>query len=121
MRSRYLEGDIAKALTAISRFCRWAVDEGWLRRNPVSHVERPTVVAMSPRELDDDQRYVLKTLIEMSESKRLGAIFALGYWAGLRIGEVATLKMERCDVNQRAGVVNSTNCAPKYFGIRTHP
>jgi site-specific recombinase XerD len=95
----------SKALTAIRRYCRWAVDEGLLRRNPASQIERPTVVAMSPRELDDDQRYVLKTLVEMSESKRLAAIIALGYWAGLRISEVATLKMEHCDVNQRSGVI----------------
>ena len=33
----------AKALTVIRRFCRWAVDEGLLRRNPANGVERPTV------------------------------------------------------------------------------
>jgi integrase len=36
-------------------------------------------------------------------SLRLSAIFALGYWAGLRISEVAQLQVGHCSVNQRAG------------------
>jgi len=59
-----------KALTAIRRFCRWVVDEGLLRRNPANQIEAPDVVAMSPRELDDDQRYILKNLVEAQESPK---------------------------------------------------
>lgn len=93
----------SKALTGIRSFGRWAVDEGLLRRNPAAHIERPTVAKVSPRELTEDQRFVLKNLVEVSDSKRLSAIFALGYWAGMRIAEIAQLKVEHCDVNQRVG------------------
>jgi site-specific recombinase XerD len=99
----------AKALSAIRRFCRFAIEEGLLRRNPVNHLERPTVVAMAPQELSEDQRFVLKTLVERHGSKRLEAIFALGYWAGLRISEIAALQMAQCEINQRTGIITIVN------------
>jgi site-specific recombinase XerD len=94
-----------KALTALSRFCRWAVEEGRLRRNPVQRLERPQVIEMAPSELSPLQRLMIKNLVERWESARLSAIFALGYWTGLRISEVACLKLKDCDVNQRTGVI----------------
>lgn len=93
----------SKALTAIRRFARWAQDEGLLRRNPASQVERPTVAQMAPKELSEDQRFALKNVVERSDSRRLTAIFALGYWAGLRVSEVAALRLANVHVNQRAG------------------
>ncbi len=95
----------SRALSALHRFCRWAVDEGLLRRNPASAVERPTVGALAPTELTPDQRYVLKTLVERADSPRTTAVFALGYWAGLRISEVAALQADHCVVNQRSGTI----------------
>ena len=61
------------------------MDEGYLRRNPARAMERPTVVAMAPTELSEKQRFVLKQLVEQHATRRFAAIFALGYWAGLRI------------------------------------
>jgi site-specific recombinase XerD len=95
----------SRALSALKRFCRWAIDEGQLRRNPATAIQRPTVVALAPTELTPDQRYVLKTLVERADSPRLRAIFALGYWAGLRISEVAALQVDHCVLNQRAGAI----------------
>ncbi len=95
----------AKALTVLRRFCHWAIDAGLLRRNPVSGVERPTVVALAPTELTPDQRFVLWQLVERADSLRLAALVALGYWAGRRIGEVAALRVAECDLNQRAGSI----------------
>jgi len=95
----------SRALSALKRFCRWAVEEGHLRRNPATAIQRPTVVALAPIELTSDQRYVLKTLVERADSPRLTAMFALGYWAGLRISEVATLQVDHCVLNQRAGAI----------------
>lgn len=54
---------------------------------------RPTVVNTAPRELTPEQRYVLKNRVEGERSLRQAAIFALGYWAGLRISEVAQLQL----------------------------
>jgi site-specific recombinase XerD len=95
----------AKALAALRRYCRWAQDEGHLRRNPAAQVTAPTVARMAPRELSPDQRFALRNLVERTADKRMGAFFALGYWAGLRISEVAGLKVSDVDVNQRAGAL----------------
>src|SRR6266516_1085053 len=91
--------------TALRRFCRWAMDEGYLRRNPARLMERPTVVAIAPTELSEKQRFVLKQLVEQHASRRFAAIFALGYWAGLRISEIAALRVDECTINQRAGSI----------------
>jgi len=95
----------SKALSALRRFCQWAVDEGHLRRNPARAMERPTVVAVAPTELSDKQRFVLKTMVEQHATPRFAAIFALGYWAGLRISEIAALRLDQCTINQRAGSI----------------
>ena len=95
----------SKALSALRRFCQWAVDEGHLRRNPARAMERPTVVAVAPTELSDKQRFVLKTMVERHATPRFAAIFALGYWAGLRISEIAALRLDQCTINQRAGSI----------------
>jgi site-specific recombinase XerD len=81
------------------------VDEGQLRRNPARAMERPTVVAVAPTELSDKQRFVLKTMVEQHASPRFSAIFALGYWTGLRISEIAALRLDQCIINQRAGSI----------------
>ncbi len=95
----------SRAIAALRRFGQWAVDEGYLRRNPARQLERPTVVALAPTELSEKQRFILKSLVERLASPRLTAIFTLGYWAGLRVSEVATLRMDQCHVNQRAGII----------------
>ena len=95
----------SKALSALRRFCQWAMDEGHLRRNPARAMERPTVVAMAPTELSEKQRFVLKTMVEQHATPRFAAIFALGYWAGLRISEIAALRLDQCIINQRAGSI----------------
>jgi site-specific recombinase XerD len=95
----------SKALSALRRFCQWAVDEGHLRRNPARSIERPTVVAMAPTELSEKQRFVLKTMVEQHATPRFVAIFALGYWAGLRISEIAALRLDQCTINHRAGSI----------------
>lgn len=95
----------SKALSGLRRFCQWAMDEGHLRRNPARAMERPTVVAMAPTELSPEQRFVLKRLVERHATRRFAAIFALGYWAGLRISEIATLRLDQCQINQRAGSI----------------
>ncbi len=72
----------SKALSALRRFCQWAVDEGHLRRNPARAMERPTVVTIAPKELSDKQRFVLKTMVEQHATPRFAAIFAASLLGG---------------------------------------
>lgn len=66
----------SKAQSGLHRFCRWAMDEGYLRRNPARLMERPTVVAMAPTELSEKQRFVLNQLVERYATPRLTGIGA---------------------------------------------
>jgi site-specific recombinase XerD len=95
----------AKTLSALKRFGRWAVGAGRLDRNPATALPRPIVPSMDPTELTRDQRIILKRLVEQQSSPRLSAIFALGYWAGLRRGEVATLRRDHCVLTPRTGTI----------------
>ncbi len=93
-------------LTALRRFCRWAVYEGYINRNPANQVPRPTVINTAPPELTPEQRYILRSRVEMGKSSRLSAIFALGYWVGLRISEIAQLELAHCQINKRVGQIS---------------
>jgi site-specific recombinase XerD len=93
----------SQTLTALRCFCLWAIGAGYMTHNPASQVTRPTVVNTAPRELTPEQRYVLKNRVEAEQSRRQTAIFALGYWAGLRISEAAQLRLEHCYINKRSG------------------
>jgi site-specific recombinase XerD len=95
----------AKVLTILSRYSNWAVSENLLSRNPVNHIERPVIVQGAPRELDETQRDMLKNVIEAQCTLREQVIFALGYWAGLRVSEVANLRVDDCSLNQRLGTL----------------
>ena len=99
----------SQALTALRRFYRWVIAEGLQSRNPANRITRPTVVMTAPRELTDEQRYVLKQRIEADKSTRLKAIFSLAYWAGLRISEIANLHYADCQISQRAGIITMIN------------
>lgn len=95
----------ARAVATLHRFGRWAQEEGRLRRTPVAEIARPTVAALAPTELTSEARFVLATLVERQASPQLTAIVALAYWTALRISEIATLRVEHCHINQRAGMI----------------
>ncbi len=90
-------------VSALRQYCNWGIRNGSLTSNPAMRVALPTVEAVAPTELSPDQRYALKVQVEKEQSARLSAIFALGYWTGLRIGEIAQLKRAHIQLTQRSG------------------
>ncbi len=68
-----------QARAALSGFCRW-LQEGHqlLGRNPVRGVSIPAQALLAPRELFEDQRYVIRDLVEREADLRGKAVFALG-------------------------------------------
>nr|WP_232331116.1 site-specific integrase [Thermoactinomyces sp. CICC 10521] len=58
---------------------------------------------MAPRILTDDQRLVLRTLVERQGDLRSQAIFALGYWAGCRVSDVSWLKISDTHLTIKSG------------------
>ena len=97
----------ARVKSAVGGFARWLIEEKQLlRRNPARGVDLPPQPLLAPRELSPDQRYVLRSLVERRENARGEAIFALGYWAGCRISDVAWLRIEHLHIGPKVGWVH---------------
>ncbi|MDQ2827761.1 MAG: tyrosine-type recombinase/integrase [Chloroflexota bacterium] len=94
----------ARVKAVAGGFARWLIEEKeLLRRNPTRGVEIPAQAVLAPRRLDDDQRYVLRELVERADDPRGAALFALGYWAGCRVSDVSWLRMERTHIGPKTG------------------
>jgi site-specific recombinase XerD len=90
--------------STISNFASFLIEEkGLLQRNPTRSIDLPPVPLLIPRELSKEQRSILRSLIEQEADLRGAALFALGYWAGCRVGEVSWLRMEHCHVGPQKG------------------
>jgi site-specific recombinase XerD len=94
----------ARVKSTISSFARWLMEEkGLLLRNPTRGVDLPSQHVLAPRQLSEDQRYILRSLVEQEEDRRGAAIFALGYWAGCRVSDVSWLQMTYAHVGPKVG------------------
>jgi site-specific recombinase XerD len=103
-----------KVRAAISRFANWLIQEKQLlSENPAHDVPVPPQAVFNPRELSDDQRHVLKTLVERQQNLRGEAIFALGYWAGCRVCDVSWLQVEDCHLDPKSGWITVGNKSGK--------
>ena len=97
----------ARVKSTISSFARWLMEEkGLLQRNPTRGVELPSQQMLAPRQLSEDQRYILRTLVEQENDRRGAALFALGYWAGCRVSDVSWLQMDHTHVGPKVGWVH---------------
>lgn len=90
------------------RFARWLIEEkSLLRKNPVSDITLPPQQVLAPRELTPDQRYALQNVVEREGSARSAALFALGYWTGCRVSDVAHLTVENTHVGPKIGWIRT--------------
>jgi site-specific recombinase XerC len=80
-------------------------EHGSLPRNPARGIVLPPQPLLAPRQLTPDQRFVLRTLVERERTPRSEAIFALGYWAGCRVSDIAWLRMDDAHVGSKIGWV----------------
>ncbi len=71
----------------------------------VRGVSIPAQALLAPRELSEDQRYVIRGLVEREADVRGKAAFALGYWAGCRVSDVAFLLLDQTHVSRKTGWV----------------
>jgi site-specific recombinase XerD len=94
----------ARVKSTISNFAQFLIEEkGLLQRNPTRGIELPTTPLLAPRTLSDEQRSLLRSLVEHQATQRGAALFALGYWAGCRVSEVSWLKMAHTHVGPKEG------------------
>jgi len=104
--------------SVMNTFCRWLIEEhGLLKRNPTRGLELPPAQVLAPRKLSDDQRAILRTLVEQTEDLRGEAIFALGYWTGCRVSDVAYLLQEHTHVGPKVGWLHVGHKGGKFRDI----
>ncbi|SRR6266571_9226930 len=104
--------------SVLSNFCQWLIDEqGLLKRNPARSLELPAQQVLAPRVLSDEQRVILRILVEQAEDLRGETLFALGYWAGCRVSDVAHLLVERTHVGPKLGWLHVGHKGGKFRDI----
>ncbi|MED1017892.1 tyrosine-type recombinase/integrase [Bacillus atrophaeus] len=107
-----------KVKAAASSFANWLIEEKeMMDRNPTRRIPIPAEASMAPRELDSDQRYVLRSLVERHCDLRGKAIFALGYWAALRVSDVSWLRIEDVHIGPKVGWIRVGHKGNKYREI----
>jgi site-specific recombinase XerD len=104
--------------TVLNGFCQWLIEEKHaLTRNPTRGVEIKAQQVLAPRVLSPDQRFVLCQLLEQAGDLRGKAIFALGYWAGCRVSDVAHLLVEHTHVGPKIGWLHVGHKGEKFRDI----
>jgi site-specific recombinase XerD len=94
----------ARVKSALSTFARWLIEEkGVLLKNPTRGIDLPAMQMLAPRQLSDDQRFILRTLVEQEGDRRGTALFALGYWAGCRVSDVSWLEIAHTHIGPKVG------------------
>lgn len=97
----------ARVKSAVASFARWLIEEkNLLRRNPARGVTLPPQPLLAPRQLTPAQRYILRSLVEREDDPRSEAIFALGYWAGCRVSDIAWLRIEHAHIGPKVGWIH---------------
>ncbi|HEY4034345.1 MAG TPA: tyrosine-type recombinase/integrase [Ktedonobacteraceae bacterium] len=114
----YSVSHCTRVKSVIKHFCQWLIDEKEaLKRNPTSRIEIKAQQQLAPRVLEPDQRFVLRNLVEKGDDLRGKALFALGYWAGCRVSDVAHLLMEHTHVGPKIGWIHVGHKGEKFRDI----
>ena len=94
---------VAKAVSALRSFFRYAVDKGLINNNPADLIESPKRKATLPDVMDKETIEGLLDKIDISkpQGERDRCIFELVYSAGLRVSEVSAIDF--CDVDIAGG------------------
>jgi integrase/recombinase XerC len=105
----YARATIARRVGAIRTFYRWAVSAGRVQGDPSLLLGRPKVINRLPTVLRPREADALAEAPQGSEDvdpferaivSRDRAVLELLYGSGLRVGEVATLTIDRIDVRR---------------------
>jgi site-specific recombinase XerD len=112
---------VNRQLKALSNFFKWSKREKLITDNPFDILEAVFVKEQkdtSPRWLDRKEQLALLRAVRNSESKRNLAIIQTFLGTGLRIAELATLKVSDLEVSDRKGLLRVRG---KGFKVREIP
>lgn len=108
----------ARVKSALSTFARWLIEEkGLLAKNPTRGIDLPAMQVLAPRLLSEDQRFILRSLVEQEDDRRGAALFALGYWAGCRVSDVSWLELAHAHIGPKVGWIHVGHKGGKWRDI----
>jgi integrase/recombinase XerC len=101
-RGRLANRSLARHLSTLRSFFRWACREGHLQKNPARGLPSPRIPRTLPRALTlPDTERLLDAREETLVPERERALFELLYATGLRVSEAAGLDVEDVDLSAR--------------------
>ncbi len=101
-RRKLANRSLARHLSTLRSFFRWAGREGYLEKNPAKSLPAPRVGKTLPRAMTySDTEVLLDAEDEGTFPGRERALFELLYATGLRVSEAAALDLEDVDFSSR--------------------
>ena len=94
---------IGHRIRFIQSFFRWAIDEGYISKNPASRLKEPKLGTRIPKFLTEDD---IETLRESCASPLEHALTEFMYTTGCRIGEIVTLHRATLDMQNGSVIVH---------------
>lgn len=94
---------INRHLISIKRYFGWAVDEGFVSRDPAKAVKLVPRIAPPPRHLTDKEETALVAAVERYGSLRDRTLIVVGLHTGLRAEELCGLKPSQVKMAKRSG------------------
>lgn len=89
---------LARRISNLKGFWRWAMREGLAARSPAERLRPPKVKPPLPRVLQVDEA---SKLVEHPESARDRALLEVAYGSGLRVSELVALNVDDVDLQER--------------------
>jgi integrase/recombinase XerC len=105
--AKYKASTINRKIIAIRNFCRWAVNEGLLEKNPTSNIKEIKDVKqrLAPEALSKQEVFKLRRIVHRYGNKRDIALIELMLNTGTRVSEVCKLKVEDIEISERKGIL----------------
>ena len=88
---KYTPKSVSRKLNAVKTFFRWLKDEGYVTRDPSKDVSHPKIESSAPKFLSQLEYRALRDVVRTD--MRVAAIIELIIQTGMRISEVASLKL----------------------------
>lgn len=102
---RYTDKSVVRKINSLKAFFTFLADNGTIIQNPVDRIERPKFENAAPRILTKLEYRALRDVCRTD--RRISAIVELLLQTGIRISELAALKMENFDAEKKTLTVKS--------------
>lgn len=95
---KYTPKSVSRKLNAVKTFFRWLVTEKYLSTNPAEDVAHPKIEPAAPKFLSPIEYRALRDVVR--DDSRISTIVELILQTGMRISEVASLKLDNLKENE---------------------